>query len=80
MKIKLGSQVLDIISGIEGIATSRVEYITGCTQYGVTPPAKDGKPSDACYFDEQRLRVIGEGIKLLNKRDGGPSPAIPYKH
>lgn len=37
LDIELGSTVQDRISGLTGVVTARVEYLTGCTQYGITP-------------------------------------------
>lgn len=62
--IKLGDKVKDVVTGLEGIVISRIEYITGCEQCGVSPPAKDGKILDAAYIDHTRLQVIGEAIVL----------------
>lgn len=36
-QIKLGTKVIDTVTGFTGTATSRIEYMTGCTQYGVAP-------------------------------------------
>lgn len=58
----LGRDVRDRISGFTGIAETRVDYITGCAQYCVTPRAKDNKCQMPGYFDEGRLEVIGKGI------------------
>lgn len=38
MNIQLGNEARDKITGFTGIVTSRAEYLTGCTQYGLTPP------------------------------------------
>jgi hypothetical protein len=64
MEFKLGSRVRDVITGLTGIAISRIEYLTGCTQYGVTPGLdKDGKVSHAEYFDHTRLTLVDEGVR-----------------
>jgi hypothetical protein len=57
MMIKLGTKVKDSISGFEGIATARIEYLYGCVRVLVEPQGlnQDGKPIEAQYFDEQRL-------------------------
>lgn len=75
--IKLGIEVTDCITDFKGIATSRVEYLTGCTQYGVTPKVgDDGKLPDIIYFDESRL----DGSLEFNKTSlGGPSINIPER-
>jgi hypothetical protein len=62
-QIALGSKVRDIVTGHEGIATSRVEYLTGCTQYGVCPRIQaDGKLPESLYIDETRLEVLDDGV------------------
>lgn len=61
--VKLGSLVRDQVTGLEGIATSRTEYLNGCVQYGVSPKAKeDGTLPDAMGFDWQRVEVVGDGV------------------
>lgn len=79
MNIKLGTLVREIVTGFEGIATGRVEYITGCNQVLVAPRVKDdGAFIDSQWFDEQRLEVIKkEVVKLDNstaKGSGEPAP------
>ena len=43
MTIQLGVEGRDIITGFTGIVAARVEYLTGCTQYALTPKAVDNK-------------------------------------
>ena len=63
--IHLGNTVRDVITGFAGIAMSRIEYLTGCTQIGVCPRiGADGKPIEWHYFDLQRLEYIDEGVVL----------------
>ena len=52
----------DKVSGITGIATSRIDYLYGCSQYGIIPPAVDSKMPESVWLDEGRVEVIGEGI------------------
>lgn len=75
--IKLGSQVEDIVSGFEGIATARVEYLNGCIQYCVTPRSKDGSKSESIYFDHGQLIITGDGISVKKADTGGPSLYCP---
>ena len=78
--IKLGQKVKCTVTGFTGIATSRVEYLNGCVQYGVTPKmmlkdSKDGKYPDSPYIDEGQLLVVGQGIlveKKTKKATKGP--------
>jgi hypothetical protein len=70
--IKLGAQVKDKVSGYVGIATSRVEYLNGCVQYGVRGKVdKDNKAPEAVYIDEEQLVVFGKGISIVPKPTGG---------
>ncbi len=74
MKIKLGVKVRDRVSGFEGIAGSRVEYINGCIRYELIPKVdKDGKHVGSCYFDEARLEVVKDEkpVKVEKKSTGG---------
>lgn len=85
--IQLGQHVRDEVTGFEGIVTSRVEYLTGCTQYGVTPRAQpDGKLPDGHYFDFKRLRVIDKGVSETVEGDaenggdmGSAAPPMSYR-
>ncbi len=70
-KIKLGTKVRDKITGFEGIAYSRVEYLNGCIQYGVKPKVGDNnKMPDSEYIDESQLEIIEEE-KLSSKKTVG---------
>jgi len=81
--IKLGTKVKDIITGFEGIVTSKVEYLNGCIQYGVKPKMKtkgDGKMPEANYIDEGQLEVIGKRVVVKpssNKNPGGVMSDMP---
>lgn len=79
MKVKLGQKVRDIITGFEGTATGRTEYLTGCVQISIVPPVdKDGKVQEGHWFDEDRLQIIeAKPVKLNIKNDGGPHPEAP---
>jgi hypothetical protein len=72
-----GQTVRDIITGVEGVVTGRVDYITGCNQYLVQPrTAPDGSPREAKWFDEQRLsEVDAERIELANEANGADEEA-----
>lgn len=56
MKIKLGETYTDKITGYTGIATARIEYLTGCTHICLQAKVdKDNKIPEGQYFDESRL-------------------------
>ena len=71
--IQLGDKVQDVVTGLEGIVTARIEYLTGCKQCGITPAAKDGKLLDTQYIDHSRLKVVGDRCVLPPAPDGGGS-------
>lgn len=53
-----GSTVRDIITGFEGVVSGYSTAITGCDQYCVNPPVKDGAYVDGRWIDEQRLELV----------------------
>ncbi|QOF85614.1 hypothetical protein, partial [Pseudomonas sp. ADPe] len=78
--IELGRKGRDKITGFEGIITGRCQYLTGCDQYGLVPPARDGKIEGAQWFDEGRIEVIGGGItadQVRAPQRGGPNRDAP---
>lgn len=80
MAIVLGSKVRDQITGFEGIATSRIEYITGCVQFGVLPPIKaDGAYPNCEYIDEQRLDVLAPPVGTASRPAGGDMRDAPRR-
>lgn len=59
MAVKLGSRVRDNLTGFEGIAVGRTDWLFGCSRIGIEPTTlKDGKPIEAQWFDEQRVEHI----------------------
>ena len=65
-KFQLGDKVKDVVTGYEGIVTSRTRYLNGCLSYGVrAQKLHDGKPIDAIWLDEEQLEEIhGAAIVL----------------
>lgn len=73
-QIKLGSKAKDKVTGFTGIIIGRIDYLFGCTQYGLSPEAKDGKIIDTSWFDEGRIEIVGIGInpeEVRVERPGG---------
>jgi hypothetical protein len=65
-RIRLGQRIRDRVSGLTGIATARLEYLNGCTQYCISPPVdKDGKRVEGWYVDQQTLELVDNGIAGL---------------
>ena len=60
--ILLGSKVRDKVTGFTGITVSRVEYMTGCIQYGVRPRYNEaemkGEYPKVEYIDEEQLKKL----------------------
>jgi len=76
-KLELGQEgVRDRITGFTGTVTGRAEYLTGCRQYLVQPPAKKDHSEwvDGRWMDEGRLVLVSEGEET-NK--GGPQSCQP---
>lgn len=69
--VKLGEKYRDSITGLEGVATARTEYLYGCVRV-VLEAVKDGKPEEL-WFDEQRLTAAPSATS------GGPHPAPPSR-
>ncbi|MCX6232722.1 MAG: hypothetical protein NTZ33_14385 [Bacteroidetes bacterium] len=70
MNTNLGKHGKDVITGFEGTITSKHEYLTGCTQYGIVPKIKtDGTLGDTHYFDETRIEVTGEAIEIPGTKE-----------
>lgn len=78
-KHQLGEEAQDLVTGYKGIITCRIQYLTGCNRYGLQKKSeKNAKPEEAYYFDENQIKVIGKGVKIVQtvkQRDlGGPQP------
>lgn len=67
--IELGQKVRDSISGFEGIATARAEFLHGCIRIQVSPTKlqENGQPIEGQYFDEAQLVPQKEPIQKKPK-------------
>lgn len=71
---ELGNTVRDRVTGFEGIATTRIEGLSGEVRYGVTPRVKDdGKHPSAIYLPSMQLVKVGDGVATPRRPSGGPS-------
>jgi hypothetical protein len=79
--IALGKEGKDKITGFQGIITAKVEYLYGCTQYGLTPRVgEDGATKESQFFDEGRIEVVGNGIlpeEVQGEKKGGINRDMP---
>lgn len=79
--IPLLAHVEDKITGFAGVVTGRAEYATGCRQYSVQPPVKNGEYRSGVWLDEDRLVQLPdtqpESVPVRNA--GGPQQNQPSK-
>ncbi len=84
MKVTLGKQYKDSISGFQGVAVARTTYLYGCVRVLIAPTKlkEDGDFLPDCWFDEpQLLSVRSKSIKKPSSEDGpgGPSRSVAPK-
>lgn len=73
MTIKLGQKVRDTLTGNEGTAVARTEWLHGCVRVTVQPEgSKDGCPFEAFVVDEPQLEVVEE--KAAPKAESAHGP------
>lgn len=78
MKINLGDEVKDKVTGFQGIAVATHQYLQGCVRISIQPTIdKDGKMADSATFDEPQLELIKKNVittepSELMKPPGGP--------
>ncbi len=81
--VELGNKAKCTVTGFEGIAVARVEYLNGCIQFCIKPKvSKDGKHPEGIYIDEEQLVVVSKGVKAVRKKTGGimsDTPAATYR-
>ena len=80
MKIQLGDEVKDPITGFKGIAVIRHNYLQGCDRISVIGKATTDKPEPPeLSFDEPQL-VVTKERKFVGNGDtekGGPARHVP---
>lgn len=58
-KFKNGDEVIEKVTGFQGVITGTAFYLTGCTSHLVTAKMSDiGKEPVALWYDEGRLSFI----------------------
>jgi len=87
-EIKLGDKVKDRVTGYEGIATSKTEFLNGCIQIEVTPRLKKGagiRPEDilGIGLDLGQLDKVSDGLNakkpIKKSTNGGPMRMVPRR-
>lgn len=79
--IEFGKKYKDKITGFEGVATGKAEYISGCNQALLAPTVgSDGALKDSQWLDVQRLEELpGKTIALDNGDAPGCDRAAPTR-
>lgn len=75
--IVLGERYRDTISGFEGVATARYEFLHGCVRVCLET-GKDGEAKEG-VFDEQRLVAADGTVPRPTATSGGPRPGPPSR-
>lgn len=84
MKVKLGKEYKDSISGFSGIAVARTEYLYNCIRVMLSPTKlkPDGDFLPDTWFDEPALIAV-RSKNILKKKvsvaTGGPSRSVAPK-
>lgn len=82
-RVELGDEVVDLISGVKGIAVGRTTWLTGCDNIQIKPQGvdRDGAPCQSFAADEPVVRVLTKGKVTLTapktpRERGGPSYGV----
>jgi hypothetical protein len=68
-KFPMGAKARDVVSGFEGIISSKTEWLTGCDQVGIRPIEldKDGATRKAEWFDVTQVEVVAQPSPQLQR-------------
>ena len=65
-KFSNGDQVKEVVSGLVGIVTGSVNYLTGCNQHLVTlKPESEFKEPITLWYDDSRLVLLQDSKIVL---------------
>ena len=76
-EIELGDLVREKITGLEGIAIAKTEWLNGCVRFSVQGRVldKEGKVPDPQCFDIQQIALVQkQAFYQKAKPRGGPMP------
>jgi len=75
-EIKLGDRARDVVTGFEGVAVARTQWLNGCVRISLQPEKldKEGKVRESQSFDVEQLEVVGKPVKIPGRNTGGPRP------
>ena len=73
--MKVGDLIRDTITGFEGIAIARTDWLNGCVRFLIQPKMlHEGKPVEAQSFDQEQCELVGAGPELVQQPTGGGRP------
>lgn len=80
-ELQLGAKYRDTVSGWEGIATARFEYLNGCVRVDLSGADDKGAPI-SYVFDVEQVELVDAGLvreprRGLFGRTGGPRDTSP---
>lgn len=74
--ILVGDVVRDTISGFEGVAVAKTQWLNGCVRITIQPRAlHDGKPVDNYTFDVEQLELTSP--RQRHSTESEPEPVMP---
>ena len=80
--VVLGKIYKEKVSGFEGVATGKTEYLWGCVRILVTAEKldKEGNVKEL-WFDEPQLELVGKKIvkRAATTSTGGPRRSSPCR-
>ena len=78
-QVHKGMVAKDRVTGFEGVVISHCEYLTGCSQYLLQPPLKDGVWVDSKWFDINKLDMNSDDVTqvVVDSGDDGCDVAPP---
>lgn len=74
--VTLGKEYKDSVSGFKGIATSRSEFLNGCTRVCLTGKSKGNAAPIEIWLDEEQ--IIGQ--KKIPNKTGGTRPDFKFSN
>ena|ERR1700756_2675110 len=73
LNIPLGTEVFDVVTGIQGTLTQRVECIGGNIRYGIQPVGDGKVVLDTISLDYHTLLIVGPGCSAVRTEVANPT-------
>lgn len=82
-RVRLGSKYRDTISGWEGVAECKTEWLNGCVRVGLAAADKDGAPVNHVFDVEQiepvKIAPVVKPTRTGGGRDDATRPSDPSR-